>query len=100
MDLYPSKSAQTTIRYTGLEGGEMGNSRPQYTEGNFDLSQSSDLIRRQVLEHIGTENAGSEIFDVESRDGLWCLPVNPQFGLLLDRDGILIAEGNEATINE
>ena len=40
---------QVTIRYTGLEGGEMGNSVPQYTDQNFTFNESRDLLRRQIL---------------------------------------------------
>jgi hypothetical protein len=31
-------------------------------------------------------------------DGLWCLPVNPQFGLLLVLDGTFPLEENEVRV--
>jgi len=44
----------------------MGSSVPQYTDQNFTFNESRDLLRRQILEHFGTEIAGLGIFDVES----------------------------------
>jgi len=46
------------------------------------------------------EIAGLGIFDAESEmdshsDGLWCMPVNLQFGLLLVLDGTFPLEENE-----
>ncbi|KID82946.1 HET domain protein [Metarhizium guizhouense ARSEF 977] len=95
-DVYLSQDL-VTMRHTGLEGGPMGNSGPQYTETTLNIGDNG-LMDGQILEHDGLDAAGSASFDVESdrdmaADDLCCLPVNRQFGLLLVRNGPLVVQG-------
>jgi hypothetical protein len=69
----------------------------EYTDQHFNFNESRDLLRRQALGQFWTEIAGLGIFDVESgmdthSGGLWCLPVNPQFGLLSVLNGAFLLE--------
>jgi hypothetical protein len=89
------------MRHGFLEGVETGNAGPQHTDGRFSPTELDRIIGERVFEQFGTNNVGSCIFDIDDEVGktgeseLWCLPVNPQFGLLLRRDGLITTEDQE-----